>query len=138
MYNDEENMKRIIANEIMNKKEEDINIENIFNVNQYLHVNKNDSEFYSKFFKTRIFKNFIIRKYLNAEKDKYDFLRFDEKILEKKVKAFFLKKSKQNFVQVKYFSFLIYIKSKTQIISWIMKFPICERINQIYTKITIK
>lgn len=84
IYNDEKNVKRIIANEIMNKTEEDINIENLFNVNQYLHDNKNDSEFYTKFFKTRIFKNFIIRKYLNESKDKYDFLRFDEKILEKK------------------------------------------------------
>lgn len=105
MYNDEENMKRIIANEIMNKKEEDINIENIFNVNQYLHMNKNDSEFYSKFFKTRIFKNFIIRKYLNAEKDKYDFLRFDEKILEKKSKGFFSKKIKAEFCSSKVFQF---------------------------------
>ena len=105
MYNDEENMKRIIANEIMNKKEEDIIIENIFNVNQYLHVNKNDSEFFSKFFKTRIFKNFIIRKYLNSEKDKYDFLRFDEKILEKKSKGFFSKKIKAEFCSSKVFEF---------------------------------
>ena len=105
IYNDENNVKRIIANEIMNKTEEDINIENLFNVNQYLHDNKNDSEFYTKFFKTRIFKNFIIRKYLNESKDKYDFLRFDEKILEKKSKGFFSKKVKTEFISSKVFEF---------------------------------
>ena len=103
MHNDEENMKKIIANEILNKKEEDINIENLFMVNQYLHDNKNDSEFYSKFFKTRIFKNFIIRKYLNEQRDKFDFLRFDEKILEKKNKGFFSKKIKAEFSSSKVF-----------------------------------
>ena len=105
MYNDEENVKQIIANEIMNKAEDDINIENIFMVNQYLHDNKNDSEFYSKFFKTRIFKNFIVRKYLNDPRDKFDFLRFDEKILEKKSKGFFSKKVKTEFCSSKVFEF---------------------------------
>ena len=105
MYNDEENVKKIIANEILNKREEDINIENLFNINQYLHDNKNDSEFYSRFFKTRIFKNFIIRKYLNEPRDKFEFLRFDEKILEKRSKGFFSKKIKLEFSSSKIFEF---------------------------------
>ena len=105
MYNDEETVKKIIANEIMNKREEDINIENLFNINQYLHDNKNDSEFYSRFFKTRIFKNFIVRKYLNDPRDKFEFLRFDEKILEKRNKGFFSKKIKLEFSSSKVFEF---------------------------------
>jgi len=105
MYNDEENVKKIIANEILNKREEDINIENLFNVSQYLHDNKNDSEFYSRFFKTRIFKNFIIRKYLNEPRDKFEFLRFDEKILEKRNKGFFSKKIKLEFSSSEIFQF---------------------------------
>ena len=105
MYNDEENVKKILANEILDKKEEDVNIENIFKVNQFLHDNKNDSNFYSKFFKTKIFKNFIIRKYLNEPKDKFEFLRFDEKILEKKSKGFFSKKIKAEFCSSKIFNF---------------------------------
>ena len=97
IYNDEDNIKKVLANEILDKKEEDIIIDNIFKVNQFLHDNKNDSNFYSKFFKTKIFKNFIIRKYLNEPKDKFEFLRFDEKILEKKSKGFFSKKIKAEF-----------------------------------------
>ena len=105
MYNDEENVKKILSNDILEKKEDDINIENLFKVNQFLHDNKNDSNFYSKFFKTKIFKNFIIRKYLNEAKDKFDFLRFDEKILEKKSKGFFSKKIKAEFGSSKVFNF---------------------------------
>ena len=97
IYNDEENIKNIINKEILNKKEEDIDIEKLFFVSQFLHDNKNESNFYSNFFKTRIFKNFIIRKYLNKGEDRYLFLHFDEKILEKKTKGFFSKKIKTEF-----------------------------------------
>jgi hypothetical protein len=81
---DEEIIKNKIGYEILNKREEDIEIENLFSVNQFLNDNKHDTFFYAKFFKTRIFKNFIIRKYLNDPWDRYNFLHFDEKILEKK------------------------------------------------------
>ena len=103
LYNDEENIKRVISTEILNKNEEDIVIENIFLVNQFLHDNKSDSNFYSKFFKTRIFKNFIIRKYLNDPLDRYQFLHFDEKIIERKNKSFFSSKTKTEFLLSKIF-----------------------------------
>ena len=103
IYNDEENIKRIISNEILSKNEYDIDIEKLFNVNLFLHDNKNDTNFYSKFFKTRIFKNFIIRKYLNKDIDRYIFLHFDEKIIEKKTKGFFSKKIKTEFTSSKIF-----------------------------------
>ena len=105
MYNDKENVERIIATEIANKTENNINIENLFMINQYLHDNKSDYDFYYKFFRTKIFKNFIVRKYLNEERDKYDFLRFDEKILERKSKGFFSKKIKTEFISSKIFEF---------------------------------
>ena len=103
LYNDEENIKKIINKEILNKKEEDIVIENLFQVNQFLHDNKIDSSFYSQFFKTRIFKNFIIRKYLNDPLDRYQFLFFDEKLIEKKNKRFFSSKTKTEFLSSKIF-----------------------------------
>ena len=105
MYNDEENVKRIITNEIMYKSDDNINIENLFMINQFIHDRKTDIDFYNKFFRTKIFKNFIIRKYLNEEKDKYDFLRFDENLLEKKSKGFLKKKIKTEFSSSKIFEF---------------------------------
>ena len=106
LQNDEENIKRVINNEILNKKEEEINIEKLFNINQFLSgVSKTDSNFYTKFFRTRIFKNFIIRKYLNDPLDRYTFLHFDEKILEKKSKGFFTKKIKTEFITSHLFVF---------------------------------
>ena len=103
LYNDEEDIKRIISNEILSKNEEDIDIESIFSVSQFLRDNKSDTNFYTKFCKTRIFKNFIIRKYLNKNADRYTILHFDEKILEKKSKGFFSKKAKTEFTSSKIF-----------------------------------
>ena len=105
IYNDEENIKRIISKELLNKKEEDIDIEKIFLVNKFLHDNKSDVAFYAKFFKTRIFKNFIKRKYLNNPLDRYIFLHFDERIAEKKSKGLFSKKIKTEFSSSKRFIF---------------------------------
>ena len=103
LYNDEENIKNIISNEILNKKEEDIDIEKLFLVSQFLHDYKNEANFYSNFFRTRIFKNFIIRKYLNKNEDRYIFLHFDEKIIEKKTRGFFSKKIKTEFISSEIF-----------------------------------
>ena len=103
LINDEESIKTKISNEIFSKNEEDINIEDIFLVNQFLRDNKSDINFYTKFCKTRIFKNFIIRKYLNKNEDRYNILHFDEKILEKKSKGFFSKKVKTEFISSKIF-----------------------------------
>ena len=97
IYNDEENIKRVINEEIMDRNEEDIDIEKLFFVSQFLRDKKIEDSFYSQFLKTRIFKNFIIRKYLNKTLDRYMFLHFDEKILERNNKKFFSKKSKTNF-----------------------------------------
>ena len=83
--------------ELLTKKEDEIDIENLFMVNQFIQDYRNDSEFFQKFFKTKIFKNFIIRKYLNEPLDKYTFLNFDEKILEKRNKKLFSRKIKTGF-----------------------------------------
>ena len=87
----------------MVKKPDEINIENLFMVNQFIQDYRNDNVFFQKFFKTKIFKNFIIRKYLNKPLDKYIFLNFDEKILEKKNKRIFARKIKTEFVTSKNF-----------------------------------
>ena len=104
IYNDEENICKVISNEILNKNVEDIDIEKIFFVSQFIQHNKNDIDFYTRFFKTRLFKNFIIRKYLNRNIDRYTILHFDEKILEKKSKGLFSKKIKTEFTSSKIFN----------------------------------
>ena len=94
LYNTENEIKKI-CKDILTKKEDEINIENLFNVNQFLDDYKNDKIFYSKFIETKIFKHFIIRKYLNDPLDRYIYLHFDEKIIEKK------QKNKFNFKKIK-------------------------------------
>ena len=103
LFNDEENIRKIISNEILSKNEDNIDIEKLFSISQFIQHNKTDTNFYSHFFKTRMFKNFIIRKYLNKDIDKYTFLHFDEKILEKKSKGIFSKKFKTEFSSSKIF-----------------------------------
>ena len=102
LFNGENEIKKIYK-EIITKKEDDINIESLFMVNQFLHDFKNDVVFYSRFFKTKIFKNFLIRKYLNEPLGKYVFLHFDERILEKKSKSYFFKKYTPKFISSKSF-----------------------------------
>ena len=102
LYNGKEDIERIWG-ELMVKKPDEINIENLFMVNQFIQDYRNDNVFFQKFFKTKIFKNFIIRKYLNKPLDKYIFLNFDEKILEKKNKRIFARKIKTEFVTSKNF-----------------------------------
>ena len=102
LYNSEDEVKKICT-DILTKKEDEINIETLFNVNQFLHDFKYDYGFYSKFFKTRMFKNFIVRKYLNLPLDRYTFLLFDEKILEKKSKSFLARKVDTKFISSKSF-----------------------------------
>ena len=103
LYNTEEEVKKV-CNEFMVKNLDDINIESIFNANKFLHDNKNDELFYKKFFETRLFKDFLRRKYLNKSKDKIVFLHFDETIAEKKnEKVIFGKKIKLPFINSKDF-----------------------------------
>ena len=96
LFNDKDNIEKICG-ELLTKKDEEINIDNLFMVNQFIQDYRNDSVFFQKFFKTKIFKNFIIRKYLNKPLDKYVFLNFDEKILEKRNKKLFSRKIKTLF-----------------------------------------
>ena len=74
MYNDKENVERIIANEIANKTENNINIENLFMINQYLHEKKTDLEFYNKFFKLKYFPISILASLIVASSSKYKVL----------------------------------------------------------------
>ena len=68
-----------------------IDIESIFNVNDYLlELASNDHNFYKLFFKTNMFKNFIIKKiYPKNLEDKIEILYFDERIIEKRNKSVF-------------------------------------------------
>ena len=96
LYNSKDEVTKI-CNYLMSKKQEDIDINFLFNINKFSQDHKNDSEFYQKFFQTKIFKNFIIRKYLNDPFDRYIFLNFDEQIVEKRNKGTFTKKVKADF-----------------------------------------
>ena len=102
LFNEEENIKNI-CEEILTKNEDEINIEKLFKVEQFLHDYKDDSEFFSKFFKTKIFKNFIIKKYLNDPLERYKFLHFDEKVLEKRNKKMFSRRIETKFTESKSF-----------------------------------
>ena len=102
LFNGEQEIKKIYK-EILVKREEEINIENLFMVNQFLHDFKYDINFYSRFFKTKLFKNFLIRKYLNGPLERYIFLHFDEKILEKKGKSSLFKRYNLKFILSKLF-----------------------------------
>ena len=96
LYNSKDEVTRI-CNYLMSKKREDIDIRYLFNFNKFYQDHKTECEFYQKFFQTKIFKNFIVRKYLNDPFDRYTFLNFDEQIVEKKNKGAFAKKVKAQF-----------------------------------------
>ena len=85
LYNSEEEVNKICDN-LMSKKYDEIEIKDLFNVTKFLQDHKENLDFYPKFFCTKIFKNFLVRKYLNAPLDRYNFLIFDEHILIKKEK----------------------------------------------------
>ena len=96
LYNTKEEIEKICI-ELLTKTSDEINVENLFNINQFLQDYRNDTVFFTKFFKTKLFKNFIIKKYLNEPFEKYIYLNFDEKILEKKNKRLFSRKVKTEF-----------------------------------------
>ena len=101
MFNGEEEVKKI-SEEILTKDEDEINIEKLFKIEQFLHDNS-DPDFYNMFFRTKIFKNFIIKKYLNEPLERYKYLLFDEKIILKKSKKKFSKKYETKFTSSKFF-----------------------------------
>ena len=76
----------------LKNKSLDLEIESIFNVNEYLmELSQVDNIFYKTFFKTNMFKNFIIKKiYPKNLEDKIEILYFDERIIEKKNKSVFI------------------------------------------------
>ena len=87
----------IIINDLFLKENiKTINIDKLFMSNQFIKkgIEKNDDPyFFLSFFKTNLFKNFLYRKYQNLEKDKFDFLLFDETIV--------MKKNKNEIIKVK-------------------------------------
>ena len=91
-----------ICSELLSKELKDINIETLFNVKGFINVNNKDNTFYVKFFETNIFKDFLKRKYLFRDSDKYSILYFDEIISLKRNKKLFSKKIKTNFLDCKF------------------------------------
>jgi len=101
IYSTQEDVKRICYN-FLTKDLSEINIESIFKVKDFTNVNTKDVAFYVKFFDTNIFKEFLRRKYLFRDCDKYDILCFDETISAKKNKKLFSKKIKTEFKDCKF------------------------------------
>ena len=102
LFNTEEETKRI-CKEINEKSNYDeIPVEHLYKMSQFIKEFKNsDILFLNRFFHTKIFKNFLIRKYLNNEVDKFIFLHFDETILSKRNRSFFKRKIKTEFLESK-------------------------------------
>ena len=86
LFNSEEEIRKI-CHEIKEKNNDDeIPIEHLCKIKEFINeFSGDDKKFLNKFFLTSIFKNFLIRKYLNNDIDKYIFLHFDENILFKKI-----------------------------------------------------
>ena len=90
LFNTEEETKKI-CKEIREKNNDDeIPINHLCKISEFLNEFKGgDVVFLNRFFSTKIFKNFLIRKYLNNDIDKFIFLHFDETILSKRNRSFF-------------------------------------------------
>jgi hypothetical protein len=84
----------------------DINIETLYNVKGFISANNKDNSFFIKFFETNMFKDYLKRKYLFRECDKYTILNFDEAISAKKNKKWFSKKIKTEFKETKLLKFV--------------------------------
>ena len=96
----------LIDDYLMNP-ENDINIEKLFDIDGFINnSHKVDELFYRKFFHTKLFKNFIIRKiYPITLQDKIDILYFDERIADKKNKSVFENKSFTPFIYYQFNSY---------------------------------
>lgn len=90
-----------INQEIFTKNINNIPIEKLLRVEDFLENNKRDFEFFSAFLNTNIFKNFLERKYINMENDKFIFLHFDETILSKLNRSLFTKNRVLNSLKIK-------------------------------------
>ena len=99
IFNSKEAVEGICA-DLLTKDLQNLNVESLFNVKGFINENK-DSNFFEKFFETNMFKDFLRRKYLFKESDKYNILCFDEAISAKKNKKWFSKKIKTEFRESK-------------------------------------
>ena len=98
LFNTEKEV-QAINEEIFTKTIYNIPMEKMFKIADFLYDNKReDAKFLTSFVNTNIFRNFLGRKYLNSENDKFLFLHFDETILTKKNKNFFNKKLGTEFI----------------------------------------
>lgn len=100
LFNKEKEVESINS-DIFIKNINNVPIERLFKVEDFLDNNKRDRDFFSAFLKTNIFKNFLERKYLNKENDKFIFLHFDESILSKQNRNLFTKKLEIVFLENK-------------------------------------
>ena len=102
LFNTEEETRKI-CNEIKEKNNEDeIPIEHLFKIKDYVNeFQSSDKLFLNRFLFTKIFKNFLIRKYLNDDIDKFIFLHFDETILSKRNRSIgiFKRRVKTEFLE---------------------------------------
>ena len=79
--------------------ENDIYIETFFDIEGFVNSHKVDEFFYRKFFHTKLFKNFVIKKiYPKTLQDKIDILYFDERIADKRNKSVFENKINTPFI----------------------------------------
>ena len=90
-----------ICSELLKNELKDIDIETLFNVKGFISANTKDNTFFIKFVETNMFKEYLKRKYLFKESDKYIILNFDEAISAKKNKKWFSKKIKTEFKDTK-------------------------------------
>ena len=103
LYNNEENIKKI-CKDIFCRGENEKDIKDMFCVDEFLKDTKSsDINFYTAFFKTKLFLDFIERKYYNRKKDKPIFLNFDENIIKKRNKSLFQKKYDTPFINLTIF-----------------------------------
>jgi len=100
LFNKEKEVESI-NQEIFTKNINNIPIEKLLKVEDFLDNNKRDREFFSAFLNTNIFKNFLERKYINRENDKFIFLHFDETILSKLNRSLFTKNRGTEFIENK-------------------------------------
>ena len=102
LFNTEEETKKICKEIAESDNYDNIPIDHLCKTGQFLKEFKvGEDQFLNAFFQTKIFKNFMIRKYLNNNIDKFIFLHFDEAILSKRNRSFFKKKVKTEFLESK-------------------------------------
>ena len=102
LFNTEEETKKICKEIIESKNYDEIPIEHLCKTSAFLkEFKKGDEQFLNVFFQTKMFKDFMIRKYLNNKVDKFIFLHFDETILSKRNRSFFQRKKKTEFLECK-------------------------------------